>query len=59
MRCVVVKYFKDENGQWHQPGKILDVEEDRAREYQEKRLVSVQTRMVEPTRTRRRSNAVA
>lgn len=59
MRCVVIKYFKDDSGTWHQPGEMLNVEEDKATEYEAKRLVSVQTRMVEPTRTRRKRNAVA
>ena len=57
MRCVVVKYFKDESGTWHQPGELLTIDEDKAKEYEEKRLVSVQTRMVAPPKTRRKSRA--
>lgn len=56
MRCIVVKYFKDDAGTWHQPGEPMELDNGEARQYEAKNLVHVQTRMTAPPRTRRKKD---
>lgn len=51
MKCVVMAYFKDERGAWHQPGNAEEFTQDEY-ERNRKHLKIIQTRMVEQAVTR-------
>lgn len=53
MKCLVMKYFKDESGEWHQPGNVLDLDRDRAESCLARGNIKIiQTQMAAPPETR-------
>jgi len=53
MRCIVQQYFKDEAGEWHQPGNVENFGRGDAEGYEKKGYVKIiETAMVEQPETR-------
>ncbi len=48
MRCLVMTYFQDESGEWHQPGNVDDIKSGEAVRLERSRAVKIiETAMVE------------
>lgn len=55
MECNVITYFKDDRGDWHQPGTLHEFSEDEARKYEKMgALRIVRTQMLKTPATRKR-----
>jgi hypothetical protein len=53
MKTVSVQYFKDSRGEWHQPGNIVEVEEEESRALVQKGFVKIiRTAMVKEPENR-------
>lgn len=53
MRCLVKTYFKDDAGEWHQPGNVDNFNRGDAEGYEKRGFVKIiETAMVEQPETR-------
>lgn len=60
MKFVVIQFFKDDSGEWHQPGSLVDFGKEEAELYLSRGVIqSYRTQMVRPVETRRRKREVS
>ncbi len=53
MRCIVLQYFKDEAGEWHQPGNVENFGRGDAEGFAKRGCVKIlETAMIEQPETR-------
>lgn len=53
MTCIVIAFFKDDEGIWHQPGDLIELPTEQAALWKSKVVVKAyQTRMTSPPETR-------